>query len=131
MEPLSILKALGSVASFFGSLRKHSRENLENEILEYLAHERDWQSAVLIWGDRYFNTVLPGIPLSYYFPSSDLKGWAKAKARLAWKWHSTKIAWRKSYHLPSVGKIGKALFLLWKSGHLQRASFNPKFYRLR
>jgi hypothetical protein len=133
-EPITggiVFKIVESIARFFSLFRKHKAEKLEDEILEFMAQDRDWQSAKSIFGDKYLDTVLPGVPLSYYFRPTDLKGWMKIKSRFHWTWYEVKIVWRKFYHLPSERTIERALFSLWKSGHLKRASFNAKFYRLK
>jgi hypothetical protein len=125
------LKVVESIARFFALFQKHKTEKLEDEVLEYMAHNRDWQSAKSIWAEKYLNTVLPGVPLSYFFRPADMKGWKRIKSRLLWTCFKVKIVWRKFSYLPSEGTIKKVLFSLWKSGHLQRASFNAKYYRLK
>jgi predicted nucleotidyltransferase len=47
-EPITggiVFKIVESIARFFSLFRKHKTEKLEDEILEFMAQERDWQSA--------------------------------------------------------------------------------------
>ncbi len=124
-------KVVEWVARFFSRFRRNKEEKLENDILDFMAEEGDWHSPDSIWAEKYLKTVLQGVPFSVAFPPSDLKGWPKFKWRFKWLRFEIRNVWRKWLYLVPEHQIGATMRSLWKRGLLDRASFNPKYYRLK
>ena|SRR2546425_11601616 len=125
-----VLKIVEWLARLFASFRKRKEEELENEILEYIAQNRDWSSPKGLWAEKYFKTV-KGVPMPPVLPPETLPGWAKCKWRFRWFLFQVRHRWRKFFDLAPEGQVANVMRRLWKRGLVERAAFGGEFYRLK
>jgi len=125
-----VLKIVEWLARLFASFGKRRDEELENEILEYVAQNRDWSSPKGLWAEKYFK-ALKGFPMPPILPPETLRGWAKCNWRCRWFLFQVRHGWRKFVDLVPEGHIANVMRGLWKRGLVERAPFGGEFYRLK
>jgi hypothetical protein len=125
-----LFKVVEWVARLFASLRRRRKEELEDEILEYIAQNRDWSSANGMWAEKYFKTV-KGVPFPPILPAETLGGWAKHKRRCRWFLFQVRHRWRKFFDLVPKGQLADVMRRLWKQGLLERDACGGEPYRLK
>ena len=122
------LKPLEWLARILPTLQKRKEEDLEENILEYLAEHRDWASPGFVWAVLFVEPILRDVPFDTAFPPP-LEGWAKAKWRIKNFRFEVRHRWRVWRHMIPKGRVLKTMRRLWRQKSLQRMVY-PEMYRL-
>jgi len=123
-----VLKPLEWVARILPSRQRQKEEDLEENILEYMADQRDWASPGLVWSELFVKPILSDVPFIIAFPPP-LEGWAKVKWRIKHSGYAVRHRWRVWRHVIPEGRVFKTMRRLWKQRILQRMA-NDEMYRL-
>jgi hypothetical protein len=121
----------GTVVGGIGWLVKKRQKRFENMILKVFEDDDDWHGADGILGELYLRATLKGLPAYLMFPPPSVIGWQRLKLQVRAVPYRVRHSFRKLVLLPSRQRIDSTLRALWERGLLNRASFEPKFYRLR
>ena len=89
----------------------------------------DWHGGEGILGDIYLHDVLKGLPVAFVFPTAT--GWKGVSENIKALPHRMRYFVQKLWFMPSRARVESTLLTLWKKGLLERAAFNPKFYKLK
>lgn len=120
------------VARIGSWLRRQSEERLEEldtEILNYLANRREWTTPGLIWADLVLLPVLRDVRFEDAFPPA-LKGWPFFKWKLRNLWVNVRHRWRRWRHFIPKEVVIKRTRRLWREDRLRRAWWD-ELYMLR
>jgi hypothetical protein len=122
----------GSIVAGVGWLLKKRQRKLENRILKFFEEEEDeWHSAENVHAEVCLRTALKGVPAFVAFPTMGMHGWQMLKLRIKSVPYQLRDFFQKLLLLPSSHRIDSALRAMWERGLLVKASFNPKYYRLK
>jgi hypothetical protein len=124
------LVSIGTIATALGWLFKKRQERFENRILKFFEESDEWHGADGIVGDIYIRAALKGLP-AYLLHQPITSGWQNIKMHVKATPYLFRYHFQKLVFLPRRSRIESTLRNLWKRGLLTKASFNPKYYRLK
>ena len=124
-----LVEWLGRLFAWVKGARKGRMEDIEPEILNYLAERRQWVTPGLIWAELFVLPILRDVRFEQAFPPPG-GTWVRLKWMIANVKVNARHRWRMWRHHIPERVVVKATRRLWREGKLARAGWD-ELYQMR